>query len=216
MAVIRLSHITSYLICPRLCYYRIHFVDESFTEINAVREIYISIRRGFDVQWAENRAKSLYNKFDYNVFNSARRKFVYNSLLQKLNSKDWDVVLKSERLGVVMTVDEIVMDGDSEIPLFVSLKPPENGVWFKDVIKAGLAGIIAGYRKAKVYYAYSGDIRDVKINYSVKRKVVKLIERVRMVKNGYLPERREGKYCNYCSFSEECKLQPETFSSKFL
>jgi len=212
--MIKLSHITSYITCPRLCYYRLHFEDEVFTEMNAVREIYLSFRRGFDLKWAEERAKALYSNFDYEVFKKASEKFVYREI--GLKTVEWDTVLKSERLEVVMTIDEIVSDGQREFPLFLSLNSPEEGIWFKDVIKAGIAGIIAGYDESKIYYAYSGELRDVEVSYGIKRKALKLIERVKMIKKGFLPERRESEYCRFCSFKEDCKAKPETFASKFL
>ncbi|MEM0022078.1 MAG: hypothetical protein QXK44_00835 [Archaeoglobaceae archaeon] len=35
--MIKLSHITSYLTCPRLAYYRLKFGEDSFTEKHAVK-----------------------------------------------------------------------------------------------------------------------------------------------------------------------------------
>jgi len=74
--MIKLSHLTSYITCPRLCYFRIHAYEESFTEFAAVREIYLSMRQGFDLDWARERAKALHEAFDEGIFESAANKFV--------------------------------------------------------------------------------------------------------------------------------------------
>ncbi|WP_202320576.1 PD-(D/E)XK nuclease family protein [Archaeoglobus neptunius] len=211
--MIGLSHVVSYLTCPRLCYYRIHFGENVFAEIHAVREIYFSFRQGFDLEWAESRTRSLYENFDEGVFRRAAEKFVY--IDHGLRTVDFDVYVRSEKLGVGMVVDEIVRDGERDVPLFISLNPPEKGVWLRDVIKAGFAALI-GFDGARIYYAYSGDLRSAETGYGTKRRVLKLIERVKMVERGFLPEKRESKYCDLCNFKEECHSKPETFASKFL
>jgi len=213
--MIRMSDITAYITCPRLCYYRVHYGEGSFTEVNAVREIYMSYRRGFDLYWAEERCKNLYESFDGRVFKKAAEKFVFIPELEKLRAVDWDVVVRSEKLGVVMVIDEIVED-NGQHPLFVSTNPPVRDVWFRDAVKAAVASILGVGGRSYFYYACTGDLRDFTPNSGIRRRAIKLIERVRMVKQGFLPERREGGYCEYCNFSEECETKPETFASKFL
>ncbi|WP_456329286.1 Dna2/Cas4 domain-containing protein [Archaeoglobus sp.] len=212
--MIKLSHLTSYITCPRLCYFRIHGGEESFTEFAAVREIYLSTRQGFDIDWARKRAKALHQTFDETVFESAANKFVYPQIDCK--TVDIDVVLKSETLDLLVSVEEIVECNGEKFPLFISLNPPEKGVWMKEKIKAGAAALAGNYRNALIYYAYTGDVRSVEATFNLKRKVIKLIERVKLVQRGYFPERKESKYCNYCSFIEECVSRAETFASKFL
>ncbi|MBO8180345.1 MAG: Dna2/Cas4 domain-containing protein [Archaeoglobus sp.] len=212
--MIKLSHLTSYITCPRLCYFRIHDGDESFTEFAAIREIYLSMRQGFDLDWARKRARALHKAFDDIVFDSAARKFVYPQIDCK--TVDIDIVLKSESLGLLVSVEEIVECNGEAVPLFISLNPPEKGVWMRDMIKAGAASIAGNYSNALIYYAYTGDVRRVEVTFSLRRKVIKLIERVKLIQRGFLPERRESRYCDYCSFSEECERKSETFASKFL
>ena len=212
--MIKLSHLTSYVTCPRLCYFRIHAGEESFTEFNAAREIYLSLRQGFDLEWAKMRARALHEAFDESIFDSAAGKFVYPRINCK--SVEVDAVLKSEKLDLLVSVEEIVECNGERIPLFLSLTPPEKGVWMKDMIKAGAAALAGNYSNALIYYAYTGDIRIVEATFNLKRRVIKLIERVKFVKRGFLPERRESGYCDYCSFREECESRAETFASKFL
>lgn len=212
--MIKLSHLTSYITCPRLCYFRIHGGEEIFTEFAAVREIYLSLRQGFDIEWARKRAKALHDTFDESVFESAANKFVYPQLDCK--SVELDVLLKSETLGLLVSVEEVVECEGERLPLVLSLTPPEKGVWMKDRIKAGAAALVGNYSGALIYYAYTGDIRKVEATFNLKRKVIKLVERVKLIKRGFLPERRESGYCDHCSFREECMSKAETFASKFL
>jgi len=212
--MIRLGHLTSYLTCPRLCYYRMHFGDSSFSEFSAAREIYLSSRQGFDLEWAKKRAKALYSNYNEEIFDEVARKFVSPQFTWK--SIDFDVAIKNDGIGIVVSIEELVEFENEATPLFLALNPPEEGVWLKELIKAGAAGIAGGFRRALFYYAYSGELREVEVTFSVKRRTLKLIERVKMVQKGFLPERREGEYCKHCSFKEECESKPETFASKFL
>ena len=214
--MISLSQIVSYTICPRLCYFRIKFGEKNFTESHAVREIYLSLRRGFDLEWARKRAMTINENFDLDVFNSAASKFVFSDLLHDFKPIDWDVTIKSDRLDVVVVIDEIVEFRKKTYPVLVSLKAPKEGVWFRDLMKIAVLSVISDYKSGLIYYAYSGELRKVDSNISLRRKALKLIERVKMIKNGFVPERRECRYCNFCSFVNECKVKPNTFASKFL
>ncbi len=216
MPKISLSMLTSYLTCPRLCYYRIHYGESTFSESNAVREIYISLRRGLDMPWAENRARSLYEAFDDEIFRAAAAKFVMSDVLETLKPLDWDVNVRSERLGISMVIDEVVEVSGTTFPLFVSRDAPKKGVWLKDAVKATLACMALQAKEGFIYYAYSGELRSCSVTVTMKRRCLKLIERVRMLAKGFMPERKEGKYCKFCSFAEDCRNEPETFASKFL
>ncbi|MCS7118702.1 MAG: hypothetical protein RMH75_01430 [Archaeoglobaceae archaeon] len=214
--MIKLSHIISYLTCPRLAYYRFKFGERSFTEKNAVREIYQSLRRGFGIEWARERAKTMNENYSEEVFNQAVHKFKFSQALEEFRALDWDVVFNSEKFGITLTVDEIVEFKNDEYPLFVSLNAPKIGVWFQDLIRAGIISLVTVFDKIFLYYAYSGEIRIAESSFNLKRKALKLIERLKMIEKGFLPERNEGEYCKFCKFFDDCNRIPETFASKFL
>ncbi|MEM4456986.1 MAG: hypothetical protein QXQ49_06680 [Archaeoglobaceae archaeon] len=214
--VIKLSHITSYLTCPRLAYYRLKFGEDSFTEKHAVKEIYRCLRMSLGIDWAKEKAKALNKFFCEETFNRALANFKLAKELDKFKPIDWDVVYNSEKLGVSLTVDEIVEFCNETLPLFVALNAPKSGVWFQDAVKAGVVAVVAKFEKSIIYYSYSGEIRVVETDFGMKRKSLKLIERLRMIEKGFLPERKESEYCRFCRFFEDCKRTPETFASKFL
>lgn len=214
--MIKLSHITSYLTCPRLAYYRYHFGDKRFSEKQAVREIYLSLRRGFGVEWAKQRILAMNECFEEEVYRNALKKLVLSEHLKELKGLDWDVVFTSKELEVSLVVDEIVEYNGEKFPLFVSLNAPPRGVWFQDRIKAGITALITKMSRSMIYYAYSGELRIAEADLGTRRKALKLIERLKMIKKGFIPERNETNYCKGCSFVEDCKSTPETFASKFL
>lgn len=214
--MIKLSHITSYLTCPRLAYYRMKFSEKSFTEKHAIKEIYKSLRMGLGIEWAKERAKALNEFFREEIFNQALKKFRFVKELEELKPIDWDVVYTSEKLGVSLTIDEIVRFRNENFPLFVALNAPKSGVWFQDSIKAALTAIVAKLEKSVIYYSYSGEIRVVEADFALKRKSLNLVERLRMIEKGFLPERNESEYCRFCRFAGDCNKTPETFASKFL
>ncbi len=214
--MISLSQITSYITCPRLCYFRMRYGEDKFTEFHAVREIYISLRRGFDLEWAKKRATTMNKNFDLDVFNKAAENIVLDDILKDFKPIDWDIVVKSDRFDVIAVIDEIVEFRDNVYPIFLSLKAPKKGVWFRDLMKIAVLSVISDYTVGLIYYAYSGELRRVESNLNLKRKAVKLIEKVKIVKNGFVPERVESRYCEFCTFADECKREPETFASKFL
>lgn len=214
--MIKLSHITSYLTCPRLAYYRLKFGEKSFTEKHAVKEIYHSLRRGLGIDWAKEKARTLNEFFCEETFNRALANFKLAKELDELKPLDWDVVYNSEKLGVSLTVDEIVEFKSKTLPLFVALNAPKSGVWFQDAIKAGVTAVVTKFEKSVIYYSYSGEIRVIQPEFGIKRRSLKLIERLKMIEKGFLPERNEGEYCRFCGFFEDCKRSPETFASKFL
>ncbi|MET1124494.1 MAG: hypothetical protein ABWW66_04425 [Archaeoglobaceae archaeon] len=209
--MLKLSYLTSYLTCPRLCYYRISGGEEVYTEKQAVRDIYISLRMGFDENWARKRAEAR-GGFREDVFNSALSKFKMSDEVRALKPSDWEVVVVCEKLDLTLTIDEIADDK----PLFVSLKAPKEGVWFADAVRVAAASLCSGSGSGFVYYAYDAQLRRCEVTFPLRRSLVKLVERVKRVEKGFLPEKRVSRYCEVCAYAELCNSQPETFASKFL
>jgi CRISPR-associated exonuclease Cas4 len=213
----RVSDLTSYIYCPRLCYYRLRFADESPNEMHAAREIYVSRRMGMDDDWALNKYVTLYGEDNTDVFVKAREKFVFSSLLDELRSVEVGVRLESGKLRLKGILDEVVLFRGDKCPLVLSSKAPNDGVWFRDKIKvAAFCMLLESGRKGFVYHCFDGSLREVEITSKERYYVLKLIERVLRLQRGFIPETGDEKKCSRCAYKDVCKNEPSTFASRFL
>jgi CRISPR-associated exonuclease Cas4 len=212
------SEIASYVVCPRLCYFRMR--DKIYpTEIHAVREIYLSKRKGFNESWAFERFKELFES-DLDIFDNALKKFKFSEELSKLNPIDWEIKLKSEKLKLKGILDELVDFNGYKLPLVVSLRSPSKDVWFKDRIKITAFCMLLKHNglecsRGYVYYCFDGQLRKVSVERKDKYYVLKLIERVLRLKNGFVPEKPKKAKCDGCRYKEVCDNKPSTFASRF-
>ena len=217
MDFVNVSDLTTYIFCPRFLYFRLKFGDEYITEMHAAREIYLSIRKGFDNNWAVERFKQLYGKDNLSVFSNALQKFRYDPMLDEFRPLDWEIKLESSKLKLKGILDEIVIFKNKKLPLTLSLKEPEKGnVWFKDLIKIASFCMLLEVNEGLVYYCFDGSLKRVEISRREKYQILKLIERVFKVKKGFVPEKREDLRCKNCVYAETCNSKPSTFASKFL
>ncbi len=217
--MLRVSDLTSYLICPRLCYFRLRFGEDAVTEKKAAREIYLAIRKGFGIEWAERRYAELYGEAE--VFEKAKQSFTLSQELESLVPVEWEVSLKSDRLNLSGVVDEVVEEKGKLSPLIISLRAPDRGVWYADRIKIAslkMLGKDAGFdfNGGFVYYCYDGELRHVETTRKDIYSTLRIVEKVRRLEKGFIPEKVRGKYCKVCSFRDRCDAQPSTFAARFL
>ncbi len=213
------GEISSYLICPRLCYFRMRDKIRA-TELNAAKEIYLSLRKGFNESWAFERFRQ--NFEDEEPFKRALTKFKLEESVRNLKPVDWEIRLESERIRLKGVLDEIVEFEGKRYPLIISLRSPEDGVWFRDRIKLAAfcmllkdAGIEC--RRGFVYHCFDGDLRSAEVSRRDRFHVLKLVERVLRLKNGFVPEKTKNtKICERCDYRDVCESKPSTFASKFL
>jgi CRISPR/Cas system-associated exonuclease Cas4 (RecB family) len=173
---------------------------------------------GFDINWARKRSKKMNDNFNRDIFERAAKNFVLADELKNLKPVDWDVVVRSQEMNLVAAIDELVTttEQQQQIPLFVSLKAPAHGVWYRDMMKAAVLALIDNFNSSLFYYAYSGEIRKVDVGSGLRRRAMKLIERVKMISKGFVSQKIESRYCKFCNFREDCLNLPNTFASKFL
>jgi len=212
------SEISSYVVCPRICYYRMRFGSKSGDGI-AMKEIYFSMRKGFGMDWARERFLEISD--DEEVFESVRSRFVFDSDLSSLTPVDWEVKLRCERIRLVGVLDEIVEVDGRRYPLVLSTRSPKEGVWFRDRIKVTafcmlLRSVGLDCSRGYVYHCFDGELRNVKIGRRDRYNVLRFVEKVIRLKKGFLPEGREGKFCERCEYRDACRSEPSTFASKFL
>ncbi|WP_457549958.1 CRISPR-associated protein Cas4 [Archaeoglobus sp.] len=214
--MIKVSDLTSYLTCPKLFYFRMRF-GAKLNEMNAVREIYLSLRKGYDLTWAENRFLEMGGNKD--IFDKAKERFKFLEELDILNPVDWEIRLESKKYRLKGLLDELVEFRSKLYPLVLSLKSSKN-VKFKDKIKISAfcilledVGIDCSY--GFVYYCYDGAVKRVDIGKKERYYVLKLIEKVERIKKGFVPEAREKPMCKYCEFFESCRVSHTSFEEKF-
>ncbi|MFP3908893.1 MAG: hypothetical protein ACLFVI_00145 [Archaeoglobaceae archaeon] len=211
----RVSDITSYLYCPRLCYYRNRFEEDYVSEMHAARDIYITLRMDMDRDWACKKFISYYGEKYKSLFNQAAQKFVYSSILQEVEGVDWDALLQSENYRLKGKVDELVRTSKDKAPLVLSLTSPEKDVWFRDRIRLTAFCMMLGSSTGYVYHCYDGKLKQIDVERKDKRNVLKLVERVLNIKKGFIPEKRDDKKCSKCLFQQRCENKHSTFAQRF-
>ncbi len=212
--MIYVSDLMNYLKCPRLCYFRSKF-SSKLNEANAVKEIYLSLRKGYDLEWARSRFLELGG--DEETFNVAKSKFKFSQDLKELKPIDWEVKLESERYRLRGILDELV-DFKGLKPLVLSLKGGKD-VRFREKIKIASFCLLLRDRGVEVnegfvYYCYDGSLRRVGVGGKERYYTLKLVEKVERVKKGFLPEK--GKVnCDLCEYREACESKGSTFFERF-
>jgi len=214
--MINVSDLTSYLVCPRLCYFRERF-ESSLNEMNAAREIYLSLRKGYDFEWARERFVEFGG--DVEIFNLANSKFKFSRELENLKPVDWELKLKSERYRLKGILDELVEFRSNLYPLILSLRK-SGDVRFRERIKVSAFCILLREmdlecNRGYVYYCYDGEIKTVDVGRRERYYVLKLIEKVERVKKGFLPERGRNVRCEFCEYFEVCSSSKSTFWDRF-
>ncbi len=215
--MINVSDLTSYLTCPRLCYFRMRF-GTKLNEMNAVREIYLSLRKGYDLEWAENRFLELGG--DEEVFDKAKGNFKFLKEIEILKPVDWEIKLESERYRFRGILDELVEFQSKPHPLVLSLKSPKKDVKFKDRIKISAFCMLlkengVECNRGFVYYCYDGVVRRVDVGRRERYYVLKLVEKVERIKKGFMPEKGKNVRCEFCEYRDVCQSKPSTFQEKF-
>jgi len=214
--LVKVSDIASYLYCPRVCYYRLRFGEDFVNEMQAARDIYISKRLNMDEKWALEKFISYYGEENSHIFINALKRFVYNPVLDSLNGVEWEITLQSEKFRLKGSIDELVEENKTRVPLILSSNAPKEGIWFKDRIRLAAYCMLLGANKGYVYHCFDGELKSMEINRKDRRHVLKLIERVFRIKKGFIPDKLNENRCQKCRFNERCSNSPSTFASRFL
>ncbi len=133
---------------------------------------------------------------------------------------EYDLLVTSERLGLTGIADEIVKKGEEMGCLILRKNPPENGVWRSDRIKFTAIRMILednGYRISGgyIYYWNRGILRGVDSGFHDRRQVVRIVERIRKIKNGFLPDGVSDRRCQSCGYRESCEIEGVSFKARF-
>jgi CRISPR-associated exonuclease Cas4 len=249
-SMIRVSDITTYLKCPRMCYY-INKGHELIREPNAdyvqrllIKELaltYGAVLKNGDTLSALN------NELDRK---SEEIRVIYRSELCGVDDeamanatssvRNWlgdiypnlspdfydlpcgsDTALRSDKFGLTGSPDKLITIGDELIPSIIKTGTmPENGVWKSDRVQLTAYAILVEeiYNKVVtrgfVEYARWGTVREITIKRHDRRSVLQLRDRVRKIKEGFMPEKPLDAPCELCGFKGICNVK-STLASRF-
>ncbi|HPE64113.1 MAG TPA: Dna2/Cas4 domain-containing protein [Methanothrix sp.] len=148
--------------------------------------------------------------------------------LDLLTPSTVEVDLRSDRLGLSGRIDRIVSRGSGDgtigevsIPSIIrNDRPPETGVWKNDRLRlTGYAILLEDESKRRVdsgivEYPRAGEVREVEIRSSDRRRVLRIRDRVRSINGGKLPDRPRDAPCDRCPVLDSCETR-HTLASKF-
>jgi CRISPR-associated exonuclease Cas4 len=143
-------------------------------------------------------------------------------MLAALTPVKTEPFLSSERLNLKGVPSKLVCFEGAQVPsLLKSGNCPEKGVWGSDRIHAAAFVLLLEAESGKevpfafVEYVSFGLLRRIIIRSSDRREVLKIRREVEKIKAGFMPERKEERFCKECNFSEHCTPDSSLMSKFF-
>lgn len=137
------------------------------------------------------------------------------------SSCEFEPVLKSDKFGLTGSPDKLIKNGDELVPSIIKTGAmPENGVWKNDRMQLTAYAILVEeiyntvVTRGFVEYARWGTAREVTIKRHERRNVLQLRDRVRKIKEGFMPEKPDEAPCERCGFKGICDVR-STLASRF-
>ncbi len=122
-----------------------------------------------------------------------------------------DPILYSDRIGLSGMPAKLVCHDGNIVPSVIKTgKYPENGVWNNDRLHVGAFAMLVEEEYGKtveygfVEYARYGIVRKVTVRANDRRQILKIGNRVKKIKDGTMPDKKESTLCEHCNFSEMC------------
>lgn len=170
---------------------------------------------------AEVRARAKIPEIASNLL-KAVEEFGKEPILAALTPVKTEPFLSSEKLKLKGIPSKLVCFEGVKVPSL--LKPgncPEQGVWASDRVHAAALVLLLEAESGKevpfafVEYVSFGLLRRVNIRSSDRREVLQISRRVEKIKDGFMPEKKEEKFCKECNFLEHCNSEPSLVSKFF-
>jgi len=144
-----------------------------------------------------------------------------SGLMPQLGSFQPGSFCHSETLGLSgIPAGTVDIDGTLSPLIIKTGRCPDNGLWANDRLHvAALAMLLeeAGASPVKAgiaTYARQGVIRRMNIRSDDRRQVLGVLSKVRKIKEGSMPDRKESALCDSCAHSPVCNVQ-SSLASKF-
>jgi len=170
---------------------------------------------------AETRARAKIPEIANNLLRAVEE-YGKEPMLAALTPVKTEPFLSSEKLNLKGVPSKLVCFEGLHVPTI--LKPgncPDQGVWASDRIHVAALVLLLEAESGKeipfafVEYVSFGLLRRVIIRSSDRREVLQICRRVEKIKTGFMPERKEEKFCNECNFLEHCTSSPSLMSKFF-
>ncbi len=134
---------------------------------------------------------------------------------------DYEPVLQSEKFGLTGTPDKLVTVNGQILPSIIKTgKMPENGIWSSDRLQLTAYSMLVEEKynsvveRGFVEYAKWGEVREVAIKRHERRKIFQIIEKIKKIQQGSMPEKPGNASCEACGFIDMCEVKP-TLASRF-
>ncbi|GFO97991.1 hypothetical protein ig2599ANME_2202 [groundwater metagenome] len=248
--MIRVSDITAYLKCPRMCYFMskgqelIKEPSAEYIQRLLLKELALTYVSAFN---SGNPVSALNDELDRI---SKEMRIIYRSELAGVDDGalanaaagvriwlgdicpnlssdfyaspcEFEPVLQSGKFELTGTPDKLIKNGDEFAPSIIKTGAmPENGVWKSDRVQLTAYAILVEeiyntiVTRGFVEYARWGMVREVTIKRHERRKVLQLRDRVRRIKEGFMPEKPADAPCERCGFKGICDVK-STLASRF-
>ena len=143
-------------------------------------------------------------------------------MIELITPVEIEPLMHSDKLNLSGAPSAIVFHDDQKMPLLIkSGNAPEQGVWKNDRIPLAAYSILAEERydqpvnSAVLFYASQGQARPVRIRPTERREVLNILKRIEKIKDGKMPQAKQGKLCGYCPYEQMCESQGSSLASKF-
>lgn len=139
--------------------------------------------------------------------------------LERLMPCEVDLDLRSEKLGLSGRLDRFIV-GEKTPSIIRTGSAPQSGVWKKDrLLLTGYTMILEDLHCSKIDYGLVeypglGEVREVQIRSVDRSRVLRIRDRIRMIKEGRLPDRPSDARCDLCQVQEIC-ITRRSLASKF-
>ncbi|HIE32272.1 MAG TPA: Dna2/Cas4 domain-containing protein [Methanosarcinales archaeon] len=144
-----------------------------------------------------------------------------DALLMKITPCAVEHAMYSDLLGIAGAPDKLVRIDGSVLPYLTRTgEKPEHGAWKPDRLQITAYAMLVEetfgqpVKYGIIEYARFFELRDVNIKPRDRRVVLELRNRIRMIKDGRMPDRPRDAPCEFCASEEGCTAQ-RSLASKF-
>ncbi len=129
--------------------------------------------------------------------------------------------LQSGKFGLTGSPDRLIRTNDELMPSIIKTgRVPLNGIWRGERLQLTAYAVLVEekydipVRRGFVEYARLGMVREAAIRRHERRNVLQILEKIKKIRDGIMPEKPKDAPCEYCGFTEICDVK-STLASRF-